>query len=417
MGKNKKSSAPSHGEDTNVPSALPVSFVELMHRHYAPDTAGSLCEALTHTQPEVSVRLNPHKWSFGSLPLTPVPWCPDAYYMKERPPFTFDPLLHAGAYYVQEASSMYVSQILRTHCAEVGTQGRAVNALDLCAAPGGKSTLLASLLPEESTLLSNEPIPKRAQVLSENMQKWTRMPHSKYPVRSVVTNNYPDDFAAFASSFDIVVTDVPCSGEGMFRKDAQAVAEWSVENVMMCARRQREILSSVWHTLRDGGLLIYSTCTFNRFEDEDNARWICGALGGTLLEERHFLPGRDTGEGFYVAAIRKDGFRCPSAKDVTRLADTLRVMPPSFTVTEGTPLVPLSYDEAVQYLRRETIRKEAPLGGVFLTYEGLLLGPGKSVAGRINNLYPAEWRIRSGYTQRFTLGEVAAATLSSGQER
>lgn len=417
MGKNKKSSVPSHGEDTNVSSALPVSFAELMHRHYDPDTADSLCEALTHTQPEVSVRLNPHKWAFGSLPLTPVPWCPDAYYMKERPPFTFDPLLHAGAYYVQEASSMYVSQILRTHCAEVQTEGRAVNVLDLCAAPGGKSTLLASLLPEGSTLLSNEPIPKRAQVLSENMQKWTHMPHGEYPVRSVVTNNYPDDFAAFTSAFDIVVTDVPCSGEGMFRKDTQAVAEWSVENVMMCAHRQREILSTIWHTLRDGGLLIYSTCTFNRFEDEDNAHWICDTLGGTLLEERHFLPGRDTGEGFYVAAIRKDGSESPSAKDITHLVGTLRVMTPSFTVTEGTPLVPLSYDEAVQYLRRETIRKEAPLGGVFLTYEGLVLGPGKSVAGRINNLYPTEWRIRSGYTQRFTLGEVASTAPSPCQEQ
>lgn len=305
---------------------------------------------------------------------------------------------------------MYVSQIVRSHCRQVGIDKQAVNVLDLCAAPGGKSTLLASLLPEGSVLLSNEPMPQRAQILSENMQKWTRMSHDRYPVQSIVSNNYPDDFAAFSSAFNLVVADVPCSGEGMFRKDAQAVSEWSVENVLMCARRQREILSSVWHTLCDGGLLVYSTCTFNRFEDEDNARWICDTLGGTLLEERHFIPGRDPGEGFYVAAVRKNGTGSHTRKDITSLTDTIRVMSPAFTITADTPQIPLDYDEAVQYLRRESIKVDAPLGNVFLTYRGLILGPGRSVAGRINNLYPPEWRIRSGYTQRFTLGEAAEAT-------
>ncbi len=412
MGKSKKSSVPSRGDDAGL--ALPSSFVELMRQHYTPGEAADLCEAIVSTHPQVSVRLNPHKWTFGTLPYAPVPWCADAYYIEgERPPFTFDPLLHAGAYYVQEASSMYVSQIVRSHCRQLGTDRQAVNVLDLCAAPGGKSTLLASLLPKGSTLLSNEPIPKRAQILSENMQKWTRVSHGKYPVRSIVTNNYPDDFAAFSSAFDLVVTDVPCSGEGMFRKDAQAVREWSVENVLMCAQRQREILSSVWHTLCDGGLLVYSTCTFNRFEDEDNVRWICRTLGGTLLEERHFLPGRDPGEGFYVAAIRKNGIGIRTGKDIAALTGTLRVMSPAFTITDDTPQIPLNYDEAVRYLRRESIRADAALGNVLLTYRELILGPGKSVAGRINNLYPPEWRIRSGYTQRFTLGEAAEATPDS----
>jgi len=410
MSKSKKSSATSHGKDAEV--ALPSPFVELMHRHYSPSAADCLCEALVSTPPQISVRLNPHKWTYGLLPYTPVPWCADAYYITgDRPPFTFDPLLHAGAYYVQEASSMYVSQIVRSHCRQVGIDKQAVNVLDLCAAPGGKSTLLASLLPEGSVLLSNEPMPQRAQILSENMQKWTRMSHDRYPVQSIVSNNYPDDFAAFSSAFNLVVADVPCSGEGMFRKDAQAVSEWSVENVLMCARRQREILSSVWHTLCDGGLLVYSTCTFNRFEDEDNARWICDTLGGTLLEERHFIPGRDPGEGFYVAAVRKNGTGSHTRKDITSLTDTIRVMSPAFTITADTPQIPLDYDEAVQYLRRESIRVDAPLGNVFLTYRGLILGPGRSVAGRINNLYPPEWRIRSGYTHRFTLGDAAEATL------
>ncbi len=291
-------------------------------------------------------------------------------------------------------------------------------ALDLCAAPGGKSTLLAGLLSEGSLLLSNEPMPKRAQVLAENMQKWTRMPQPlAYPVHSVVTNNYPADFAAFNECFDIIVTDVPCSGEGMFRKDEQAVAEWSLDNVVHCVERQRGILRDIWHALKPGALLIYSNCTFNRFEDEDNARWICSELGATLLEERHFLPGRDRGEGFYCAAIRKDGELCQESRDVhepksasilpeadkiLRKAKTLlRIMPQAF-ICEG-PIVELSYDHALAYLRREAVRTAAPIGPLTLSYRGLPLGPGKGVPGRINNQYPEAWRIKTTYTKRWSL--------------
>ena len=332
-----------------------------------------------------------------------IDWCNDAFYLSERPPFTFDPLLHAGVYYVQEASSMYVAKLLKDYGSET-----ACCALDLCAAPGGKSTLLAGLLPEGSLLVSNEPMSKRANVLAENMQKWTRMPQGKYPVDSVVTNNYPADFGAFSDCFDLVVTDVPCSGEGMFRKDEQAVAEWSMDNVMMCVERQRDILSDIWHTLKSGGLLIYSTCTFNRFEDEDNARWICSELGGELLEERHFLPGRDRGEGFYCAAIRKSGegesidaISILKDKIVRKANSTLRLMPKAFEC-EG-PCVELSYDEALAYLRREAIRVPAPKGPVTLCYKGIPLGSGKGVGNRINNLYPEAWRIRSTYTKKWSL--------------
>jgi hypothetical protein len=315
-------------------------------------------------------------------------------------------------YYVQEASSMYVAKLLKNYGPET-----ACCALDLCAAPGGKSTLLAGLLPEGSLLVSNEPMPKRANVLAENMQKWTRMPQGKYPVDSVVTNNYPADFGAFSDCFDLVVTDVPCSGEGMFRKDEQAVAEWSMDNVMMCVERQRTILRDIWHALKPGGLLVYSTCTFNRFEDEDNARWICSELGAELLEERHFLPGRDRGEGFYCAAIRKSVLPDSAdadertAQDVARQHDairrksnsTLRVMPQAF-LCEG-PQIELSYDDALRYLRREAIRVEAPKGPVTLSYMGFPLGPGKGVGNRINNLYPEAWRIRTTYTKRWSLWE------------
>ena len=326
---------------------LPEDFVRLMHEQYDTDTADVLCHALLETEPEVSIRLNPRKGKPLNISDTvhtePVPWCLDAYYLSERPAFTFDPLLHAGAYYVQEASSMYVANLidrfliqnsklplrsrvplatpsafkiqksegsLNSKLSTLNFESNIV-ALDLCAAPGGKSTLLAGLLPEGSVLVSNEPMPKRAQVLSENMQKWTRVAEGEYPVRCFVTQNYPADFAAFTDCFDLLVADVPCSGEGMFRKDEIAVQEWSLQNVEHCWQRQREIMQDIWHVLKPGGLLIYSTCTFNHYEDEDNVRWICDTLGAELLEERHFLPGRDRGEGFYCAAIRKNSLPQP----------------------------------------------------------------------------------------------------------
>lgn len=394
---------------------LPEDFVRMMHEQYGADTADSLCHALCDTEPEVSIRLNPRKGktlSIENLDVEACPWCPDAYYLHERPAFTFDPLLHAGAYYVQEASSMYVSQLLRHHFPVSGPSA----ALDLCAAPGGKSTLLASLLPQGSLLVSNEPMPKRAQVLAENMQKWTRTAEGEYPVRSVVTQNYPTDFVEFADSFDLLLTDVPCSGEGMFRKDEVAVQEWSLQNVDLCWRRQREILQGIWHVLKPGGLLIYSTCTFNHFEDEDNVRWICENLGGMLLEERHFLPGRDRGEGFYCAAIQsvpRDEEQLPSLgvssdelKSLEAKLRTLHVLPQAFSVEPDMPRIELTYSQALSYLRREAVRVPAPRGMVLLCYKGYVLGPGKCVGNRINNLYPEQWRIRTTYTTPFSLGEL-----------
>ena len=394
---------------------LPEDFVRMMHEQYDADTADSLCHALCDTEPEVSIRLNPRKGktlSIENLDVEACPWCPDAYYLHERPAFTFDPLLHAGAYYVQEASSMYVSQLLRHHFPVSGPSA----ALDLCAAPGGKSTLLASLLPQGSILVSNEPMPKRALVLAENMQKWTRTAEGEYPVRSVVTQNYPTDFVEFTDSFDLLLTDVPCSGEGMFRKDEVAVQDWSLQNVDLCWRRQREILQGIWHVLKPGGLLIYSTCTFNHFEDEDNVRWICESLGGMLLEERHFLPGRDRGEGFYCAAIQsvpRDEEQLPSLgvssdelKSLEAKLRTLHVLPQAFSVEPDMPRIELTYSQALSYLRREAVRVPAPRGMVLLCYKGYVLGPGKCVGNRINNLYPEQWRIRTTYTTPFSLGEL-----------
>ena len=405
---------------------LPQDFVRLMHEHYDAPTADALVEALRTTEPEVSIRLNPWKLSSAEIlahnpDLEPVPWCPDAYYLPDRPAFTFDPLLHAGAYYVQEASSMYIASLIPTLSKGEGAllqrfspplegPGEALICLDLCAAPGGKSTLLQSLLPEGSLLISNEPIAKRAGVLAENMQKWTMGLPAESP-KVIVTQAYPHEFGALTGCVDILLTDVPCSGEGMFRKDEGAVREWSLENVRMCQQRQRDILSDIWHVLKPGGLLIYSTCTFNRYEDEDNARWICSELGGELLMERHFLPSRDRGEGFYVAEIKKDAgkdaLELKAPKNFRTLFERMnRVLFNSSLFPKNgdeETRIELSYNEALQYLRREALRVEAPRGPVTLCYRGLELGPGKGVGNRINNLYPEHWRIRTTYTTPYSL--------------
>ena len=287
---------------------LPADFIALMHQHW-PQEADNLCRALQETDASVSVRINRAKSPEG-LPkgceegAKAVPWCKDAYYLPTRPSFTFDPALHGGAYYVQEASSMFLAQAIGQHVPD-----KPLVALDLCAAPGGKSTLLRALLHPESLLVSNEPMRQRAQVLAENMTKWG-------DARCVVTQNYPADFSHLQHTFDLVVADVPCSGEGMFRKDDEAIRDWSLQNVDTCWRRQRSIIQDIWPALKPGGLLVYSTCTFNRLEDEDNVDWICHTLGAERLSiahdtawgihgEYHFFPGRTEGEGFFLALLRK----------------------------------------------------------------------------------------------------------------
>ena len=458
---------------------LPSSFEQAM-RQLLGDGYTAFREALVG-EPAVSIRLNRSKCA--AMPdYEPVPWATDGYYLPERPAFTFDPLLHAGCYYVQEASSMFVEQAVRQHL----TDARA--ALDLCAAPGGKSTLLRSLLPDDCALVSNEVMRPRAQVLAENITKWG------HP-RCIVTSNYPADFTPLGPTFDLILVDAPCSGEGMFRKDEVAVSEWSPENVAVCWQRQRDILTDIWPTLRPGGLLIYSTCTFNTEEDEKNVRWMMEELGAELLpvatepswgitpsfvpdvpHAYRFLPGRTRGEGFFLAALRKgeaplssspkeeDGLHStkknkknkskqpatpipaeckgwldnsaaysykaigsevialPSDMETlhTTLAERLYLLKTGITLAElkgrdalpshalamSTALRPdafarcaLSYADALRYLHREaiTLPADAPRGFVLVTYKGAPLGFVKNLGNRANNLYPNEWRIRSGH--------------------
>ena len=396
---------------------LPDDFTRLMRSHLGSDLAETLFRGLDQP-PTTAVRLNPAKTAHLTLnPASvgdPVPWCPGAYYLAGHRAFTFDPLFHAGAYYVQDASSMYLAHLLASYLLPPPSSPLPpLLALDLCAAPGGKSTLLASHLPEGSLLVSNEPMRKRAQVLAENIQKWCS-PVSAEARRSssanvVVTQNFPDEFARFSDTFDFILTDVPCSGEGMFRKDPVALSEWSLDNVRQCAQRQRDILRAILPTLKPGGLLVYSTCTFNRHEDEDQVRWLMADYGLQLLEERHFLPGRDRGEGLYFAALRRPGLL--QSSDLSR--------PPRFlkgftslasvgleSVADDAPRLPLTYDQAIAYLRREALHVAAPRGPLVVTYRSLPLGPAKSVGSRLNNLYPSEWRIRTTYSPSLPLPQL-----------
>lgn len=424
---------------------LPADFVYMMQQQLGQDQAQQLFDGLSQ-DPCVSVRLNRAKLSPVSdssfhLPADaePIPWCPEGYYLSNRPSFTFDPLFHAGAYYVQEAGSMYLDEVLRRYM----PSGDLI-ALDLCAAPGGKSTLLRARLSENSLLVSNEPMRPRARVLAENMIKWGH-PHC------VVTNNFPEDFRHLEAAFDLIVVDAPCSGEGMFRKDEVAVSEWSLQNVEACVQRQRRILADIWPCLKSGGLLVYSTCTFNRYEDEENTAWIARELGARELEQHHFFPGRDRGEGFYISALRKNGefassrpctakntipeglsggFEVHKTADrqlaipvlhaafIKKLLRTLRVLTAGVEYRElkgrdwvpahglamssayvrGTfPEVDVDYAQALSYLRRDIIRVDAPRGIVLLIYKGSPIGFAKSVGGRLNNMYPQEWRIRTTY--------------------
>ena len=290
---------------------LPFDFIEQMRPLLGAELDAFL-QSL-QTERETSVRVN-DKIPFEQLTvlheagMEEVPWCPDGYYLKRRPQFTLDPLLHAGCYYVQEASSMFVDEVL----AQLVAPDSIV--LDMCAAPGGKSTLISQFLGSEGLRISNEVVRQRVFILSENIQKCGNG-------NTVVTHNKARDFGDQAENlFDCILVDAPCSGEGLFRKDEGAVDEWSLKNVQMCAERQRDILLHVWPALKPGGVLIYSTCTYNAREDEDNALFIRDTLGADILRVDldptwgitpsnkagyHFYPHKTRGEGFYLCVFRK----------------------------------------------------------------------------------------------------------------
>lgn len=306
---------------------LPEAFVARVVRELGETEAHALCEALDGVPP-VSVRRHPDKGWCVPVGAVPVPWCRGGYYLPERPLFTFDPAFHGGAYYVQEAGSQFVDRLLACCC---DLAGRRV--LDLCAAPGGKTTLYASLAGPDGLVVANEIDRSRARTLADNVRKWGTG-------NVVVTTNTPAEVASRGGGFDVVAVDAPCSGEGMFRKDPAARREWSEGNVRSCARRQAEILREAWRALRAGGTLLYSTCTFSRAEDEEvlaafgkecgaelveappvetDPAWgvLCGRVG--VFRTFRFHPHRTRSEGFFAAVACKssdapDAPRAPKAR-------------------------------------------------------------------------------------------------------
>ena len=394
--------------------------------------------------PVVSIRVNPAK--HGGPEGVQVPWCTSGRYLNERPVFTLDPLLHAGAYYVQEASSMLVEAAYRT-----AFPGRGPSmALDLCAAPGGKSTHLRSLLPEGALLVCNEVDARRRAVLAENLWKWGG-------TNVMLTGSPAADFRAIPGTFGLVLVDAPCSGEGLMRRGPEARRQWSPDLVDRCAIVQQGLLDDAWASLAPGGTLIYSTCTWAPEEDEHQVEALIQRTGAMPLEVQvptdsgftragHGLrawPHRVLGEGFFLAALRKPGVcEQEGAEDlevgvleheerawlidermrneVHRLLRLLRVDAP------GTPLWTRDRDrtapqaaaalcpaaarltidhlqagvlavdeaEALAFLRGEVLRSGEARGPALVEHRGLGLGWVHGAGGRWNNGHPKPWRIR-----------------------
>ena len=294
---------------------LPKAFEERIKKQL-PEEADVFLNSL-QTKSPTSIRLNlkkiasPDNLFTDALASKRVEWCDKAWYLNQRPIFTLDPCLHGGAYYVQEASSMFIEHIIKQVMPPYP-----IRALDLCAAPGGKSTLIASMLNSDSLLVSNEVIRSRASILKENIIKWGQD-------NIVVTSNDPADFKNLEGAFDMILVDAPCSGEGMFRKDSVAIQEWSENNLQLCKERQQRILADIWNCLKPGGVLIYSTCTYNPGENEEILEWLMDewqaesiqiehsfdtiTQGSSKAHCYHFYPHKTEGEGFFTGVIRKIG--------------------------------------------------------------------------------------------------------------
>lgn len=423
---------------------LPKEFETYTRKLFGEERYALFLKGLDQDSP-TSIRLNTFKLKENegiSETLIPqqIPWCKEGYYLNERPNFTFDPLLHAGIYYVQEASSMFLSHVLRQLIKHPVTM------LDLCAAPGGKTTCARTAIPDGSLLFSNEPIGKRAQILAENIQKFG---HPDI----VVTNNYPRDYKKTKLVFDVIIADVPCSGEGMFRKDVQAIEEWSLQSVEKCCQLQRSIITDIWDNLRPSGILVYSTCTFNAHENEENVAWILNHYDAELIEipvEKEwnitsslignplndgrkfpvyrFIPGLTKGEGLFMAVLRKAGVNenlnnpndIRSDKIVAEANKKLKVLVHGVkkNIEKGKNIIPdhslalsivgnkgkfpaieIDYSTSISYLRHEAIvlPPDSPKGIVTLQYRGVPIGFAKNLGSRANNLYPQEWRIKSSH--------------------
>jgi len=436
---------------------LPEIFVKRMSTQLGNDSP-SFFRSLEEPTP-VSIRMNPFKPLSAFERKELVPWCENGRYLQERISFTLDPLFHAGCYYVQEASSMFIEMAFREH----SKKDESMRVLDLCAAPGGKSTHLLSLLSRGSLLVSNEPIPSRNAILRDNLSKWGCE-------NVMVTQNDPQDFNKLRDYFDIVLVDAPCSGEGLFRKNHDAVREWNESNLAMCSTRQHAILENVLPSLKPGGMLIYSTCTYNESENDGACEFLqkTGDLQPMELEPLHgavktrfglqMFPHLVRGEGFFMAALKKtdDPVAIASSKkwngkpvsfksasewllhpenflfesqssllfaipkefqdEIQFLRSKLFVRKAGICMgslsgdelipsqelamfvghAEQLPSVELPLEEALRYLRGEALANNTQLKGwCIASFNGHALGWMKGVGNRFNNSYPKELRIKN----------------------
>jgi len=290
---------------------FPEGFIQRIRSQKYIDS-DSLLKALAEPS-TVSIRINRSKWNEEPQNSRPIPWCSSGFYLDSRPSYTLDPLFHSGCYYPQEASGMFIEQIFK----QLVTEDRYLRVLDLCGAPGGKSTHLSSLIGSRGLLVANEVIKTRAAVLAENITKWGAS-------NTLAAQNDPSVFSELPGFFDLILVDAPCSGEGMFR-DSIAVTEWSEENAYHCSERQKRILTDIWPSLKENGILIYSTCTFNPAENEENIKFLVTKYGARTVDVEisdfnsitkieyldvngyGFYPDRNKGEGLFISVLRKTG--------------------------------------------------------------------------------------------------------------
>lgn len=395
-----------------VANNLPAEFCgRILADPKIPDPQG-LLDALASGSPSVAIRHNRLKGCAPSEGADLVPWCAAGEYLSERPNFTMDPRFHQGLYYVQDPSSMAIGAVIES----LGLT-EPVRYLDACAAPGGKTTAAIDALPAGSYVLANEAEPARAKVLCENLMKWgcSTVEVSVGPAQKL-RKMLPRE------SFDIVAADVPCSGEGMMRKDPKAVEQWTPALVENCARLQFEIVESLWPLLKPGGYMIYSTCTFAEAEDEGNVRRMIEELGAQQLPlpefpgvvGGHFYPHMVRGEGLYMALLRKPGeanvgtaygrassFGQPVAEDYEmkgrdKIPTHALAMRADFDAAEW-PQVDVDRPTALRFLHRDalTLPDAAPRGLTLLTFEGRPLGWVNNLGRRANNLLPKSLRILS----------------------
>ena len=321
---------------------FPEKFIQRVEKQHYIDSK-ALLRALEEPSP-VSIRINKGKWNKVPAGTEPVPWCKTGFYLQSRPSFTLDPLFHSGCYYPGEASGMFLGQIFE----QVDHQADKLRILDLCGAPGGKSTQLSDLAGPSGLLVANETIRSRAAILAETIAKWGA-------VNTIVTSNDPAAFGKLKGFFDIILVDAPCSGEGMFR-NRKAVEEWSAENAVLCAARQKRIITDTWSSLKESGILIYSTCTFNPDENEENIRWLiekneaeCIRLdvsafeGITEIDHQGiygygFFPDKVMGEGFFIAVIRKTGIEHQEIVRIRKQNDLIPVKSDILVATGWTGL-------------------------------------------------------------------------------